>query len=128
MRARARIGIPFLQGGEEVNESLWAEIHKTESNTRVLAFAPGVTDTEYFEVVGTRDADAGSRYQSPALVAENALVALNHRNPPPSAISGWRNKLYTLPSRFLSRRAAVSGTARVTLAKVGVPDRPTAHT
>lgn len=108
-------------------ESLWAEIQKTESNTRVLAFAPGVTDTEYYEVVGTRDADAGSRYQSPALVAENALVALNRRNPPPSAISGWRNMLYTLPSRFLTRRLTVSATARVTLAKVGIPDRTTAR-
>lgn len=108
-------------------ESLWAEIQKSKGSTRVLAFAPGVTDTEYYEVVGTRDADAGSRYQSPALVAENALDALNHRNPPPSAISGWRNRLYTLPSRFLSRRAAVSATARVTLAKVGSPGRPAAR-
>lgn len=104
-------------------ESLWAEMQRTEPNTRVLAFAPGVTDTEYYDVVGTRDADGGSKYQSPALVAENALAALERRNPPPSAVSGWRNALYTLPSRFLSRRAVVSGTARVTLANSTGADR-----
>lgn len=99
-------------------ESLWAELQRTSPRTRVLAFAPGVTDTGYYDVVGTRDADGGSKYQSAAVVAENALAALDRRKPPPSAVSGWRNTLYTLPARFLTRRAVVSGAARVTLAEV----------
>jgi short-subunit dehydrogenase len=94
-------------------ESLWAETRTT--GIRVLAFAPGVTDTEFFDVVGTRDADGGSTYQTPAEVAEAAIAVLERRDPPPSAVSGWRNHLLTLPSRFFTRRAAVTLMGRSTL-------------
>ena len=96
-------------------EALWAEAARG-TDTRVLAFAPGVTDTEFFDVVGTRDADGGSEYQSPAQVAEAALAVLDRRDPPPSAVSGWRNHLLTVPMRFVTRRTAVTLTGRVTLA------------
>lgn len=95
-------------------EALWAETRGT--NTRVLAFAPGVTDTEFFDVVGTHDADGGSRYQAPADVVNAALTVLDRRDPPPSAVSGLRNLLlYIAPFRIVTRRAAVSLTARTTL-------------
>jgi hypothetical protein len=64
---------------------------------------------------GTRDADGGSTYQTPAEVAEAALAVLERRDPPPSAVSGWRNHLLTLPSRFFTRRAAVTLMGRSTL-------------
>lgn len=95
-------------------EALWAETRGT--NTRVLAFAPGVTDTEFFDVVGTHDADGGSRYQTPEHVAAAALTVLDRRDPPPSAVSGRRNLLlYIAPFRIVTRRVAVSLTARNTL-------------
>lgn len=95
-------------------EALWAETRGTQA--RVLAFAPGVTDTEFFDVVGTRDADGGSRYQSPAQVAAAALAVLDRRDPPPSAVSSRRNLLfYIAPFRFVTRRAGVSIAAKNTL-------------
>jgi uncharacterized protein len=94
-------------------ESLWAESRGT--GLRVLAFAPGVTSTEYFDVVGTTDADGGSSYQTPEQVVTRALSVIERRDPPPSAVSGRRNHLITISPRFLTRRRAVSLTAATTL-------------
>jgi uncharacterized protein len=94
-------------------EALWAETRG--SGVRVLAFAPGVTETEFFDVVGTRDADGGARAQTPAQVVRAALAVLDSDNPPPSAVSGARNHLLTLAPRLLSRRAAVTATGRSTM-------------
>ena len=86
-------------------ESLWAETRG--SHVRVLAFAPGVTCTEFFDVVGTTDADGGSRYQTPAQVAAEALRVLAGKNPPPSAVSGHLNHWLSVVPRYLTRRRAV---------------------
>jgi short-subunit dehydrogenase len=94
-------------------ESLWAETRDT--GLRVLAFAPGVTSTEFFDVVGTTDADGGSRHQSPAEVVAEALHVLDRRDPPPSAVSGRRNHFLTITPRLFTRRRAVSLTGANTL-------------
>ena len=86
-----------------------------DTGLRVLAFAPGVTSTEFFDVVGTTDADGGSRYQTPADVVAGALRVLERRNPPPSAVSGRRNHLITIGPRFLTRRRVVSLAGATTL-------------
>jgi short-subunit dehydrogenase len=96
-----------------LTEALWAESRGT--GLRVMAFSPGVTQTEYFDVVGSTDATGGSSYQSAEQAVSNALRALQRRNPPPSAVSGWKNHALAASSRLLSRRRVVSLTARNTL-------------
>lgn len=89
-----------------LTESLWAESRGT--GLRVLAFAPGVTRTEYFDVVGTTDATGGTRPQTPARVVDAALRVLDRRDPPPSAVSGRLNHALTLAGRLVTRRFGVT--------------------
>ena len=96
-----------------LTEALWAESRDT--GLRVMALSPGVTQTEYFDVVGSTDATGGFSYQSPEQVVSNALRALCRRNPPPSAVSGWKNQVIASSGRLLSRRQMVSLAARTTL-------------
>lgn len=102
-------------------ESLWAETRGT--GVRVLAFAPGSTQTEFFDVLaaapstgasGTAGAESGPT-QTPAQVVEGLLVQLGRRNPPPSWVSGHRNHLISVLPRFFTRRRAVLITATQTL-------------
>ncbi|MFY1692833.1 SDR family NAD(P)-dependent oxidoreductase [Plantactinospora sp. WMMB782] len=96
-----------------LTESLWAE--SRGSGLRVLAFAPGVTRTEYFDVVGTTDATGGAAFQTPEQVVTAALRVLGRRNPPPSAISGCGNQALALASRLVTRRLTVTLAATNTL-------------
>ncbi|MFI0795186.1 SDR family NAD(P)-dependent oxidoreductase [Micromonospora rubida] len=96
-----------------LTESLWAESRDT--GLRVLAFAPGVTRTEYFDVVGTTDATGGATFQTPEQVVTAALRILERRNPPPSAISGRSNQALAIAGRFVTRRLAVTLAAANTL-------------
>lgn len=96
-----------------LTEALWAESRGT--GVRVMAFSPGVTRTEFFEVVGSTEATGGASSQSVEKVVSNALRIIQRRNPPPSAISGGRNWLIASSGRMLSRRRVVALTARNTL-------------
>lgn len=87
-------------------ESLWAESRGT--GLRVLAFAPGVTSTEFFEALGTTAADGGASHRTPEQVVADALRVLERRDPPPSTVSGRGNQLLTIGSRLLTRRRATS--------------------
>jgi short-subunit dehydrogenase len=83
-------------------EALWQE--SRPSGLRVLALSPGATETEFFEVVGTDAADGGSRRQTAEEVVTLALKTLDRRNPPPSVVSGLRNRLLSSSSRLVTRR------------------------
>ena len=96
-----------------LTEALWAECRGT--GLRVMAFSPGVTQTEYFDVVGSTDATGGSSYQSAEEVVSNALRALGRNNRSPSAVSGWTNQVIASSGRLLSRRLVVTLAARNTL-------------
>lgn len=84
-------------------EALWHESRPT--GLRVLALAPGLTRTEFFDVIGSE----GYRgtYQSPEQVVKTALRSLDRGNRRPSVTSGRLNSLITSSARLLSRRAVV---------------------
>ncbi|GAB7046031.1 SDR family NAD(P)-dependent oxidoreductase [Catenuloplanes indicus] len=89
-----------------LTESLWAESRGT--GLRVLAFAPGLTRTEFFDVIGSTDPAGRSEFQTPERVVTAALRVLDRRDPPPSAVSGRRNHALTLAGRLFTRRAGVT--------------------
>jgi uncharacterized protein len=101
-----------------LTESIWAESRGT--GLRVMSFAPGVTRTEYFDVVGTTDATGGSPFQTPERVVSNALKALERRNPPPSAVSGLMNHAIAVSNGLLPRRWAVLAARANTMRNKGV--------
>ncbi len=90
-------------------EALWQESRGT--GLRVIALSPGVTRTEFFDVIGTDGTTGGTSFQSPAEVVDTALRALDRRQPPPSVVSGSANRALTLSGRLVSRRFLVLAAA-----------------
>ena len=82
------------------------------SSLRVLAVSPGPVSTEFFDVVGSRDAMVG-RVATPADVVNATRRALERGSTPPSVIAGLGNRLSVLASRLAPRRVvlAVAGRA-----------------
>ncbi|MEU8465250.1 SDR family oxidoreductase [Streptomyces sp. NPDC029003] len=82
------------------------------SPLRVLAVSPGPTSTEFFDVVGSRDAAVG-RMATPEQVVTTARRALERSSTPPSVIYGLGNRLSALASALAPRRLtlAVAGRA-----------------
>jgi short-subunit dehydrogenase len=68
-----------------------------------MALSPGATETEFFDVAGAQ-ADGGTKRMRPDEVVKIALNALDQRTPPPSVITGTRNRLMTQAGRLVSRR------------------------
>jgi uncharacterized protein len=96
-------------------EALWHESRPT--GLRVLALAPGLTRTEFFDVLGS--AGYRGRYQTPDQVVQTALDTLDRGNRRPSITSGRINRLMTSSVRLLSRRAVVVGGAAFAAASAG---------
>lgn len=74
---------------------------------RVLAFAPGLTNTNFFEVAGDQGSFAGPR-RTPEQAAATALRALERGRS--VAVDGWANALIAQASRVFPRALA----ARIT--------------
>ncbi|MGX5682607.1 SDR family NAD(P)-dependent oxidoreductase [Schumannella luteola] len=91
-------------------EALWFENKLTR--LRVLALSPGATRTEFFDVAG-EEARVGA-FQSAEEVVSLALRTLDGSNPPPSIVSGARNRATVVTSKLLSRRALVNVTGSLT--------------
>jgi short-subunit dehydrogenase len=93
-------------------EAVWQE--SRGSGLRVLALSPGATETEFFDVVGTRRAAGRARMQTAEQVVTTALRALDRRNPPPSVPVGLGNRLTVFASRAVSRRMILRTLAGLT--------------
>ncbi len=91
-------------------EALWQETKG--SGLRVTTLSPGATETEFFDVVGSRDASVG-RFQTPARVVRTALSAVDRTNPPPDVVLGHANRLTAFATRFAPRGALLAMTERV---------------
>ncbi|MFK0257891.1 SDR family NAD(P)-dependent oxidoreductase [Streptomyces sp. NPDC090445] len=81
------------------------------SSLRVLAVSPGPVSTEFFDVVGSRDAAVG-RMATPAQVVTAARRTLERRSAPPSVVVGLGNRLSALASALAPRRAALAVAGR----------------
>ena len=87
---------------------LWAEYRRR--GVRVLALCPGPTDTEFFEVLGTR-MSAGGRLRTTDEVIATAFRALDRGQP--YVIDGRLNYLTSNASRLLPRGLVARITERV---------------
>ncbi|MEV8434709.1 SDR family NAD(P)-dependent oxidoreductase [Streptomyces chartreusis] len=81
------------------------------SALRVLAVSPGPVSTEFFDVVGTREAAVG-RFSTPPQVVTAARRALERRSTPPSVVAGLANRLSAWAPRFAPRRLVLATAGR----------------
>lgn len=90
-------------------QALWCEAR--EHGVRVMALAPGPTETEFFDVIGENAAIVGSM-QTADEVAHTALSALDRRFPPLYVVSGRRNTLAAVGARVAPKRVLLPILAR----------------
>ncbi|MFI5976051.1 SDR family NAD(P)-dependent oxidoreductase [Streptomyces sp. NPDC051452] len=81
------------------------------SGLRVLAVSPGPVDTEFFDVVGTREAMVGN-VATPADVVTATRRALEGRRTPPSVVAGLGNRLSARAAQLAPRRLALAAAGR----------------
>lgn len=83
------------------SEALWAEFD--DRGIRVLALCPGGTETEFFDVAGSKG--TGAKRETPDQVAKFAIDQLSAKKMKPSAVSGSRNRIISFMPRLVSRAA-----------------------
>ena len=91
-------------------EAVWWEAKP--HGVKVTALCPGVTRTEFFDIVG-KELSGGGPMQSVEQVTATALRALDRRSTPPVAISGRVNAAFASGVRLVPRRALIRTAARV---------------
>lgn len=101
-----------------LTEAIWAE--SRNSPLRVLALAPGPTDTEFFAVAGSDQFKVGSVVTAERVVSE-AFAALEHPTGPPSHIVGAANRLTAYLARVAPRQLVLAVAARLTAALPAAP-------
>jgi uncharacterized protein len=94
-------------------EALWAETRGT--GVRVLALAPGVTSSEFYDALTDDPAASAGPTQTPAQVVEIGLRTIERRDPPPSWICGHVNHALALLPRYFTRRRLVLLTGSKTM-------------
>jgi short-subunit dehydrogenase len=78
----------------------------------VLAVSPGPTSTEFFDVVGTKDAAVG-RFETAAQVVTRTMRELDRSRPRPSFVSGPMNTLSAAMASLAPRRFTLAVSGRV---------------
>ena len=96
-------------------EAVWYESRGT--GLRVLCLSPGLTRTEFFDVLG-REAYRGS-YQTPEEVVRTGLRAIDRGAPRPSVQSGRLNSLLVAAARTMTRRRTLLVGAAVAARSTG---------
>jgi hypothetical protein len=91
-------------------EAIWKEAQPY--GVKVTALSPGATESEFFDVVGTENGAIGTK-QTAAQVVATGLGALDRRSTPPSIVSGRRNALTAVSTRFAPKRLVVASAARL---------------
>lgn len=90
-------------------EALWWELRGT--GIRTLAFAPGLTATEFFDQIGAEQY-SGAR-QSPEQVTAAAIRTIEGRSPGPSALAHKSTAVLSWAGGLLPRRARILLFARL---------------
>lgn len=94
-----------------LTEAIWQETRGT--GLKVLALAPGPTETEFFEAAGSDKFKVGQMLTVPEVV-DVAFRALDRRDTPPSVIAGGRNKITAVASGIMPRRLTLAVAGRLT--------------
>ncbi|WP_405982727.1 SDR family NAD(P)-dependent oxidoreductase [Streptomyces sp. NBC_00158] len=82
------------------------------SPLRVLAVSPGPVSTEFFDVVGSRDAAVG-RMATPEQVVTATRRALERAKTPPSIVAGLANRVSAVASALTPRRLTLAVSGRI---------------
>ena len=82
------------------------------SSLKILALSPGPTRTEFFDVVGSKDAAVGN-FQTSEQVVSTAMRALDSRRTPASIVSGLSNKISAGGVRLVPRSLAAKISGRL---------------
>lgn len=91
-------------------EALWYETRRY--GVKVVGLCPGVTRTEFFDVVG-RELSGGGAMQTVGQVTARALRALDRQSTPPIAIPGLVNTLLASTVGVVPRRLLIPMAARI---------------
>jgi uncharacterized protein len=91
-------------------EAVWYEARGY--GVKVVGLCPGVTRTEFFDVVGT-ELSGGGAMQTVEQVTARALQALDRQSSPPIAIPGFVNTLLATTVGIVPRRLLIPMAARV---------------
>jgi short-subunit dehydrogenase len=94
-----------------LTEAIWGETRGTR--LKVLALAPGPTETEFFDVAGSDQFKVGASVSAERVVSE-ALAVLRRHNPPPSHIIGGGNRVQAVSARLAPRRLVLAIALRLT--------------
>ncbi|WP_062517221.1 SDR family NAD(P)-dependent oxidoreductase [Demequina gelatinilytica] len=94
-----------------LTEALWHETRGTR--LRVLAVAPGPSETEFFTAAGSDRFKVG-QVVGIADVVEAALSELDRGAPRPSRIVGWRNAVQSHAARVAPARLSLAVAAKAT--------------
>ncbi|HEY0214907.1 MAG TPA: SDR family NAD(P)-dependent oxidoreductase [Cellulomonas sp.] len=94
-----------------LTEAIWQE-HRG-SRLRVLALAPGPTETEFFEAAGSDGFNVGQMLTVPQVV-DVAFRALDRRDPPPSVVAGAQNRVTAVAAALAPRRLTLWVAGRLT--------------